>query len=199
MKSVFLLLIAGLVGVGCSKYDAPDSHDVALAQDTLNNTHFPILIDSGKRIVYQFSKMTPRGPRYFLDTMDVSEGLSIPSLSVNYLFPLAVSAEERSLSPGIIAISLPGYFEETVFGLINDKDQLRINYKGNELFLPSAGNIDFSADQFKSVFEDTRVKVQLDVALEDTRTGVHRAGKGKLKVFELGSLVQECDVFLVGN
>jgi hypothetical protein len=198
MRLKELTFFAAIFFVACNK---PQPHgDKALAlSDTLQTLEFPILIDGGKKVVYQFSKMTPRGPRYFLDTVEYAPGLDLGGLVSNSLFPLQLSESQRNEAPGIIAISLPGYFEETIFGLIDERDRLRINYKGTEMALPALRKINFKNSVFETTFQSDALNIQLTALLGQTATGTHRAGKGKLIISENARVIQESEIFLVCN
>jgi hypothetical protein len=197
MRAVLLTIIFSCLIFGCTKSErANDESEVTT--DSLSALQFPIVIEGGKRIVYQFSKMTPRGPIYFLDTVaNTAAGLNLASLKPNFLFPIALTEEERNAAPAIIAISLPGYFEETVFGVIDSRDRLRMRYKDSELYLQASEKVSYRDSFFKSSFTDDALQVIVDAALTETSTGTHYAGAGHLTILEQDSVVQKCEIFLV--
>jgi hypothetical protein len=200
MKIHGLLGFLSVLLAACWFGDSKDSADTPLGTTTASNADYPFVIDGGKRIVYQFAKMTPRGLRYFVDTVAYHEDPErFTALNPNYLFPLDLTDHERNNAPGIIAFSLPGYFEETVFGLIDDKHQLIIRYKDVQMALTPKGPIPFKNPDFLASFQNDSIKAELKVKLEDTKTGAHRAGKGQLVLFEDNILAKQFEIFLVAN
>ncbi|HEY0652941.1 MAG TPA: hypothetical protein VGD65_07425 [Chryseosolibacter sp.] len=167
--------------------------------DSVSSIEFPILIDSGKKVVYQYSKMTPRGPQYFLDTVPSTDNLPITSmLDANFLFPLSLSDDERSNAPGIVAISIPGDFDETVIAIIDNDDNIRLRYKNRDIVLHSSNTVNF-VPAFDYTFAKDTVHLNLVATLIETPTGTHRAGAGTLRIYEHNSLVQQCNIFIVGK
>lgn len=197
MRLFLFLPITLFVILGC-RSDHNPQHDMTLRNDSIKNVEYPIVIDGGKRIIYQFSKMTPRGPVYFLDTVDNNAAsLNIDSLNPNFLFPLSLSDDERNHARGIIAISLPGYFEETVFGVLDSDNRLRMRYKNREVYLQANEEIRYNKPIFKSSFKHDSLEVVVDAALKETVTGTHFAGAGVLTVRENESLTRQHHVFVV--
>jgi hypothetical protein len=203
MKTFYALMIMGSGAfISCQR---PRTIEQPLATEKnalgMDSLEFPRVIDNGKRIVYQFSKMTPRGLRFFLDTVENSGSvLVLDSLNARYLFPIGLTTNERNSAPGILAISLPGDYEETVFGMIDENDQLRINYKSQERSLSSPDPILFRSGAWSAIFQEGRLlQVRITCQLRKTAAGDHLAGKGQMKIFENDFMMQQTEIVMVCN
>lgn len=181
---------------GC-KEQSP-SGNMSENDSTDGSIEFPLAIEDGKRVVYRFAKMTPRGLRYFYDTVDVHQSrFALPdSVHVTFLSPINLDARDRENSPAVIAISIPGMWEETIFGVIDDDHVLHLNYI-NEIELKPTNNIEFQPGNWSATFEGNGVKVEISASLTDTSVGDHLAGKGKLILTEKGNLTEQHEIFIV--
>jgi hypothetical protein len=143
--------------------------------------------------------MTPRGLKLFLDTVDYSpDSFLLPdSINPKYLLPLPISMEERDSIPGIIAISLPGFWEETIFGVIGSNGRMRMLYKGRELQVSSIRDLSPGKGSWSGVFRNDSMEVKISAILSDTKIGDHLGGNGKLTILENHTLMEEEDVFVV--
>lgn len=194
-RQIVLLIVSTAWLASCTNHHSRSRDELPF--DGADTTGFPKVIDGGKRVVYQFSKMTPRGVRYFLDTVDYRENVSLPFLNANIIFPLSVREEEREKAKGLIAISLPGYFDETIIGIIDDDRGLKLKLKNTDVVLSSLQTINFGSDTCSATFRKDSVRVSLVSEMKITPTETHRAGRGTLQVYEQDSLVQSCEIFLV--
>lgn len=188
MKISVTALFICLLLTGCLKdhtrYKISDSQK--LAGDSAASGQFPLFIDGGTKVVYQFSKMTPRGLKFFLDTLDYSaDSFLLPdSVKPTYLFPLVISETERNAVPGIMAISLPGFWEETIFGIFDNTWRLKLNYRNKEIiFSPTIPPV-FKPGEWSGVFRCESADVKINAVLNDTKIGDHLAGKGNLQLWE---------------
>jgi hypothetical protein len=77
MKAVLLvvLLIFSLL-IAC-KENRPPEISYAMGADSLLSLDFPVLIEGGNKVVYKIGKMTPRGMRFYLDTIENKESRMI--------------------------------------------------------------------------------------------------------------------------
>jgi hypothetical protein len=190
-RFIILAIIAGCSGRHTHEMEA------AISGDSLSKLEFPIRIDSGKRMVYKYFKMTPRGPQFFLDTIDTPEGFTFAELNPNVIYPISLTDEERIGAKALIAISLPGYFDETIIGYVDDDAQLAITIRDEQVRLNATGPLNFDASNLISDFKNGSIEVRVSSALSDTPTRMHRAGRGKLQLYELGRFIQDCEIFLV--
>ena len=183
---------------GCRERSSSRVVPVSDSADT--STQFPLSIEGGTRIVYRFGKMTPRGLKYFYDTVDVNDKpLALPdSVQVTFLSPINLDVSERENLPCVIAISVPGMWEETIFGVIDDNGILHLNYI-SEIELKPTTKIDFQPGNWSATFQDDAVEVRISALLSNTAVGDHLSGKGKLTVTDHGKLTEDHEVFLVYN
>lgn len=193
---IFIILFLAIAG--CQERPASFDELANDKADSIISIQFPIRIEGGSRIVYRFTKMTPRGLKYFYDTVDAKNlRLDLPdSVRVTFLSPINLSSNERENSPAIIAISIPGMWEETVFGFIDDKHVLHLNYT-SEMELTPITEINFQPGDWSSRFQNNEVEVTISASLADTPVGDHLAGKGKLILTDNGKLTEEHEIFLV--
>ncbi|HEY0741271.1 MAG TPA: hypothetical protein VGD40_07415 [Chryseosolibacter sp.] len=201
IQLIQLHLVLVIFIASCGETKQPE-HAQVMAPGTgsinLDSIQFPRLIDNGKKVVYQFTKMTPRGPRVFLDTVDYNpRQAALDSLHAKFLFPLELSEEERNTSPGIIGVSIPGVWEEAIFGTIDENQKLKINYRNTEHQLTARGKLSFNAGDFNTTFENDQIQIRLASSLSETPTKTHFSGKGRMQIFENNRLIQEADVFVV--
>jgi hypothetical protein len=195
--SGIISFITVLTLAACSDTSSTDT-GTSQNVDSLSLVQFPVLIEGGAKAVYRFGKMTPRGLKYFFDTVDVSnrEVILPDSLKLTFLSPLSMSGLERDSIPGIIAISLPGFWEETIFGKIDETGQLHIHYI-EEILLAPANDNSIKAGNWSAVFRNDSVTVRVTADLTETKDGDHIAGKGRLFLLDRNRLMEEQDVFVV--
>lgn len=179
----------------CTRENA--NQPMEASANTVDTAEFPKVIDGGKRVVYQFSKMTPRGMRYFTDTVDYRGDLTLPFLRGDVIFPLIVTEPERESAKGVVAISLPGYFDETIIGIIDDGAHLKLKIENTDVVLQASDAINYRTDNFSAAFQADRFRVDVAAMMKTTPTGTHRAGRGTLFVHRADSLLQSCEIFLV--
>lgn len=190
-----LFLLFCLFATACKEQVATHNRN---GLDTPRFENFPILIEGGSRAVYQIGKMTPRGLKYFLDTVDVKDQRFVlpDSMRLTFLSPLNMKGDERQSAPGIIAISQPGFWEETIFGIIDDTGYLRINYN-NEIELAPQNNSAFNANNWSGVFRNDSITVRITADLSETKDTEHLAGQGRLFLIKREKLIEEQKVILV--
>lgn len=194
----FIFCLSFSVLAAC-RVNAPEDAHTKTDVDSLSSIQFPLLIEGGTKAVYQFGKMTPRGLKYFLDTIDVKsdQRIGLPdSLRLTFLSPLSMSGQERDTIPGIIAISRPGYWEETIFGKIDHTGMLHVNYI-DEIQLAPASELSFKPGDWSGAFRKDSVTVRLNAVLSDTPDGEHLAGKGRLFLLDNNKLIEEHSVIIV--
>jgi hypothetical protein len=198
MRVSFTLSFIILLTLAACKDNYSEATESDTDVDSLSSVQSPILIEDGSKAVYRFGKMTPRGMKYFFDTVDVKDqGIVLPdSLALTFLSPLSMSGQERDSVPGIIAISLPGFWEETIFGKIDHAGQLHITYI-DEIQLAPANDVVFKPGDWSGVFRNDSITVRLTIVLSETADSDHLAGKGKLFLLDKNKLMEEQEVFLV--
>ena len=170
-------------------------------EDSIASQEFPILIEGGTKTVYRFGRMTPRGLKFFLDTVENrGDGILLPdSLKSTFLFPLSLSAEERESTPCIIAVSLPGFWEETIFGKIDTTGRLYMNYKDQEIQFSATQDVVLKPGEWSGVFRNDSIEVRISTVLRETEIGDHLAGKGNIMLWERNKLIEEQEIFFVYN
>lgn len=168
--------------------------------DSIASMQFPVLIEDGTRAVYRFAKMTPRGLKYFLDTVDYRGDILLPdSIQKSFIFPLALSNVERDTVPCVIAVTKPGYWNETIIGVIDNNGYLRMNYKNMEMRIFSERELEFKPGNWSAIFRNDSIEVQLAAELEDTKIGDHLGGKGRMRLLVGRKLIEEEEIFVVYN
>lgn len=203
MRNFVRLLIFGWLMIACRNNPSDTSEGMAMDDnyaDSIAAVQFPILIEGGTRAVYKFAKMTPRGLRFFLDTVDYHGETLIPdSIKKSFIFRLSISNIERDTVPCVIAVSKPGYWNETIIGTIGNNGYLRMNYKNTELRIFRVGELVFKPGNWSAVFRNDSIKVELSAELEDTKIGDHLGGKGRIRLLEKNKLIEDEEIFVVYN
>ena len=77
MRNLVLVLICCFLVSGCG--NEPDQNSIAVIAeaDSQKATSYPLLIDDGKKVVYQFGRMTSnKGLKLYLDTISHTAGES---------------------------------------------------------------------------------------------------------------------------
>jgi hypothetical protein len=201
MKRTVTFVICLSIAAACrnnTRNDGADNMEEGTLAADVDSLQFPILIEGGKKIVYQVGRMTPdKGLKLYLDTVAYTEGMLPDSLKITSLFPMFLSASERDNVSCVIVMNQQGYRNETILGTIEKDSRLHLKYKNEEIYLRALQEVLFKEGQWSAAFQNESLQVKISAALENTIPGDHLAGRGELWLWHNDKLTEHRNIFLV--
>jgi hypothetical protein len=185
------LLICSII-IGCHGQTKQDN---VVKADSIK---FPLLIDSGKKIVHQRGRMTTdKGWETYLDTVTFTKGQLYRQDSIqNPLFQFRLSYLEWKTISCIVALDEKDYGDKSMIGLIEKSGDLRINYKGKKVYLTPTMPVKIKEGEWMGTFKNDSMEIQISGMLENKRILRHLTGNGNLILKTSNQIIRET-VYLV--
>ncbi|MCD9019302.1 hypothetical protein [Parachryseolinea silvisoli] len=143
-----------------------------------------------------FANMPP-AQKVNYDTTKFTEGQVYQRDTINHplrQFYLAYSEWEKISC--IVAVDETGYWDKSMIGLIETSGKLRVHYNQQKIYLPPVNNVKMKEGEYKNVFKNDTLEIQLSTHLEPKTILRCLTGNGTLTV-KVGSQTIEESVFLV--
>jgi hypothetical protein len=190
MKKIFLLLVCVIV-VGCREQTNKTTNINA------DSTQYPLLIDSGKKIIYKYGRMTERGWQVYLDTVTFTKGQLYYQDSIRHpLQQFRLSYPEWETISCVIAVDENDYWDKSMIGLIEKSGKLRISYQGKKLHLTPITPVKMKAGTWTGTFKSGSLEIQISGELDNKRILSCLTGQGHLTFKTPTKIIKET-IFLV--
>jgi hypothetical protein len=131
------------------------------------------------------------------DTTKYTKGQLYERDTVNHpLLQFYLSYPEWKSIRCIVAVDETDYWEKAMIGLIEKSGKLRIHYNRQKIYLSPVNKLTVKEGEYKQVFRNDTLEVQLSAVLEPKRIMGSLTGNGRL-IAKIGNRTIEEAVFLV--
>jgi hypothetical protein len=192
MKKILLLVVC-LAIFGCQQQ---------IKEREIDSIKYPLVIDSGKRTVYQLGRWNnddDRHPRWevYLDTVTFTKGQLYRQDSVRHpLRQFYLSYPEWRTISCVVAVDLTDYWDKAMIGLIEKSGNLRVSFKEKKSYLVPTRSMIMKTGEWEGTFKNDSMEIQISGKLTNTGLRGSLNGPGNLR-FKTGSQTIEEPIWLV--